>query len=464
MVDKFTKPPYGEKVVDKINEIIDNLGSSGITVDDELSTTSENPVQNKVITTELNKKIDNVATGTGSISINSNDTTTNNSISIGCNNGHGAYTYNAVAIGNSSHIYGNAPFSVAIGNNANISASAQGSTVIGGYASTEATNSTAIGYSANCATKSGGTAIGADSYTSGQNAIAIGYTAVVNQADNAIQLGYGTNTTASTFNVGFGSSNNYQLLDGTTGLIPDARISSNIARTSQIPTESTVSGWGFTKNTGTVTSVNNVQPDSSGNVTISVSGGANTDLSNLTSTGNNLVNTALNTRDNSTRLKFWTGTKAQYDAISTKDSNTLYNITDDQDITLTLLQTIYPVGSVYLSTNATCPLASLFGTWRLVSSGKALWTGTGSNGGTTISAGLPNITGNTQNAVISGGSNGTYTNGAFTEKRTTGGVGTGSSFRNDVLSFDASHSNSIYGNSTTVQPPAYVVNVWRRTA
>lgn len=32
-------------------------------------------------------------------------------------------------------------------------------------------------------------------------------------------------------------------------------------------TESTVSGWGFTKNTGTVTSVNNVQPVN-GNVTI----------------------------------------------------------------------------------------------------------------------------------------------------------------------------------------------------
>ena len=50
-------------------------------------------------------------------------------------------------------------------------------------------------------------------------------------------------------------------------------------------TESTVSGWGFTKNTGTVTSVNNTQPDASGNVTISVTGGANTDLSNLSSTG-----------------------------------------------------------------------------------------------------------------------------------------------------------------------------------
>ena len=34
-----------------------------------------------------------------------------------------------------------------------------------------------------------------------------------------------------------------------------------------IPTESTVSGWGFTKNTGTVTSVNNVQPVN-GNVTL----------------------------------------------------------------------------------------------------------------------------------------------------------------------------------------------------
>lgn len=42
---------------------------------------------------------------------------------------------------------------------------------------------------------------------------------------------------------------------------------------------------GFTTNIGTVTSVNNTQPDANGNVTISVSGGANTDLSNLTATG-----------------------------------------------------------------------------------------------------------------------------------------------------------------------------------
>ena len=32
------------------------------------------------------------------------------------------------------------------------------------------------------------------------------------------------------------------------------------------------------------------------------------------------------------------------------------------------------------------------------------------------------------------------------------------------INFDASRSSSIYGNSTTVQPPAYVVYMWKRTA
>lgn len=42
---------------------------------------------------------------------------------------------------------------------------------------------------------------------------------------------------------------------------------------------------GYTSNVGTVTSVNNTLPDANGNVTISVVGGANIDLSNLTATG-----------------------------------------------------------------------------------------------------------------------------------------------------------------------------------
>lgn len=69
--------------------------------------------------------------------------------------------------------------------------------------------------------------------------------------------------------------------------------------------------------------------------------------------------------DTTQAIKTWTGTLAQYNAIATKDPDTLYNITDDTDFTLTLLETLYPVGSIYETTNATCPLASLISgsTW-----------------------------------------------------------------------------------------------------
>jgi len=129
-----------------------------------------------------------------------------------------------------------------------------------------------------------------------------------------------------------------------------------------------------------------------------------------------------------------------------------------------MLKSLYPVGSVYIGTQSTCPLATLISgsTWTLVAANKALWTGTGTNGNSTINAGLPNISGrigglsyDNQNSIDS-------MTGAFhwgTEKKN--GAGGGSEDR--YAYFDASRSNSIYGNSTTVQPPAYVVNVWRRT-
>lgn len=56
-------------------------------------------------------------------------------------------------------------------------------------------------------------------------------------------------------------------------------------------TEMTVSGWGFTKNTGTVTSVNNVSPVN-GNVTLSIPSTdnlADTSLSNLSTTGQAVI-------------------------------------------------------------------------------------------------------------------------------------------------------------------------------
>ena len=76
----------------------------------------------------------------------------------------------------------------------------------------------------------------------------------------------------------------------------------------------------------------------------------------------------LDAQNTANALKTWTGTKAQYDAIATKDNNTIYHITDDTDVTLTLLNTLYPVGAIYIGTCANCPLQVLgVGTWALKS-------------------------------------------------------------------------------------------------
>lgn len=136
-----------------------------------------------------------------------------------------------------------------------------------------------------------------------------------------------------------------------------------------------------------------------------------------------------------------------------------------------VLSALYPVGSLYITTNnsATCPLASLISgsTWSLVEAGRALWTAN-KDGNKTIAAGLPNITGRYNHRCLMNDNNGTEV-GAFrtlnnsTDKATQYAAGSDSGNKR-TISFDASRSSSIYGSSTTVQPPAFTVNVWRRTA
>lgn len=83
--------------------------------------------------------------------------------------------------------------------------------------------------------------------------------------------------------------------------------------------------------------------------------------------------------------------------------------------------------------------------------------------GTVKSAGLPNITGNINNDALTGTSlfkaDGVYTSksGALYPTVFSGlqlPTGSGTADNAHGLGFDASKSNSIYGNSTTVQPPA----------
>jgi hypothetical protein len=136
------------------------------------------------------------------------------------------------------------------------------------------------------------------------------------------------------------------------------------------------------------------------------------------------------------------------------------------------IQALYPIDSIYIGTTNECPIASLFGTWEKVAEGLCLQGATDSQvAGETVEAGLPNITGFTagfpysaSNMFARDGSGKAGPSGAF---YSTGWARTGSSDGREGASvaFDASRSNSIYKDDCdTVQPPAYLVNVWRRIA
>ena len=127
--------------------------------------------------------------------------------------------------------------------------------------------------------------------------------------------------------------------------------------------------------------------------------------------------------------------------------------------------TAYPVGSIYQSTDATSPAALFGGTWEQIASERVLMGASSTHAaGTTAKAGLPNITGSFPTTTY--GSNYNKTSGAFSlGSRITGnGEDSNSSFNSYYVSFAASGSNAIYGRSSTVQPAAYYVHIWRRTA
>ena len=145
----------------------------------------------------------------------------------------------------------------------------------------------------------------------------------------------------------------------------------------------------------------------------------------------------------------------------------LLETTDTLDTqTYNILSLIYPVGSIYIGVQEDCPLKTLISgsTWVKVSEGRVLQgSDSGHSAGSTIAAGLPNITGNTGNAGVTTDAS---SNGAFyvgTQNTYNFPVGS-SNYKQKILYLDASRSSAIYGNSNTVQPPAFVVNIWQRTA
>lgn len=192
LVDSFTLTPNTYDIVyeyDSLNNywkvgLLYNTNGDGGTVDQTYDSTSTNAQSGTAVAEAVAPALKNLATGSNSINIlGGNTLSSTNSIAIGYN------TYqrdSSVAIGYSARP--SDTYSVAVGAS---SAARQKCTVVG---------------------------CGAETQSGSQESIAIGYAAKTSAATN-IQLGSGTNSTANTFQVF-----NYQMLDGTTGKIPMARL------------------------------------------------------------------------------------------------------------------------------------------------------------------------------------------------------------------------------------------------
>lgn len=164
------------------------------------------------------------------------------------------------------------------------------------------------------------------------------------------------------------------------------------------------------------------------------------------------------------------------------DSNTEYHIAESESSYSNLesfIQEIilrsHPIGSIELNITGNNPSTYLGGTWVQVSQGRAIFgegtcsttynvrgtSQTFSNtyvADTNYAAGLPNITGTGHYA-----DNNNAFAGALYNAGNAKYIGDGSA-SGTLIALDASRDRAIYGKSNTVQPNAYVVYVWKRTA
>lgn len=125
----------------------------------------------------------------------------------------------------------------------------------------------------------------------------------------------------------------------------------------------------------------------------------------------------------------------------------------------------YPVGVIYISTSSTSPASLFGGTWESIASERVLMGVSSSHGaGSTVSAGLPNIKGAVLDTWHGGGPSGAGALSVAVNGRSAVRNGDDGAYTWGNFYFDAASYDSIYGNASTVQPAAYYVYMWRRTA
>lgn len=130
------------------------------------------------------------------------------------------------------------------------------------------------------------------------------------------------------------------------------------------------------------------------------------------------------------------------------------------------LLAVFPVGTIIETKLDVNPGTYIGGTWEELPANLCLQTGNASEAGTQRSAGLPDIKGHMVQLMWKDVA---VNNGAYTF--TKGNDEPFHMYKDGADGwfsyheyFNASTSNPIYGSSDTVQPPAYIVRAWVRTA
>lgn len=163
-----------------------------------------------------------------------------------------------------------------------------------------------------------------------------------------------------------------------------------------------------------------------------------------------------------------TNIKTLHDSIIGTDGNVVFY--NKQEVFLA----VHPVGSIFLSTSNVEPAGLYGGTWEKIAEERTLMGASTTHPvNTTVEAGLPNITGSVKQSygafIWEMGSN----KGAVSDITSSGhtnnkGIRILHEYDNEApagsagFGIDASASNYIYGNSDTVQPATYYINIWKR--
>lgn len=149
----------------------------------------------------------------------------------------------------------------------------------------------------------------------------------------------------------------------------------------------------------------------------------------------------------------------------------------DGSIYSNFLLAAHPVGSIYQTISPENPAVTFGGgTWEKIAQDRVLMGTSDTHlAGTTVEAGLPNIKGSFEarphmsgnefvGGSITGGDGKLFAHSIQTSNNINNSMTeTGNVYKSDVVFFNASASNSIYGASNTVQPPAYFTYTWLRT-